>query len=84
MHGHGLRRIFDTARCAQTTVSAQRVVSGAMAVGATLDVLLIPCFDTMQQTHAVLMRDVAGNPHVIESGIIQHSAIATARRVRSR
>ena len=84
MHGHGLCRVFDAAGGAEPAVSAQRIVGGAVAARATLDALLIPCLDLIQQAHAALMRDVAGNPGVIESGLIQHGAIATARRVLSR
>jgi hypothetical protein len=41
----------------------------------------------IQQAHAALMRDVAGDPTVIQvirSGLIQHGAIATSRRALSR
>jgi hypothetical protein len=70
MHGHGLCRVFDTAGGAQPAISAQRIVSGAVATGATLDALLIPCFHAIQQAHPALMRDVARNPGVIQCGLI--------------
>jgi hypothetical protein len=70
MHGHGLCRIFDTAGGTQSAVCAQRVVSRAVATCATLDRLLIPCFDVIQQAHAALMRDVAGNPGVVWFNLI--------------
>jgi len=49
-----------------------------------LDVLRIPCFHAIQQTHAALMRDVAGDPGVIQLVGIQHSVMATASRGLSR
>ena len=84
MHGHGLCRVFDTAGGAQPAIGAQRVVGGAVAARATLDALPIPCFNVVQQAHAALMRDVPGNPSMVHLSLIQHSVMATARRVLSR
>jgi hypothetical protein len=65
VHGHGLCRVFDPAGGTQSAVSAQRIVGGAVATRTTLDALLIPCLNVIQQAHAALMRDVARNPGVI-------------------
>jgi hypothetical protein len=70
VHGHGLRRVFDATGGTESAVSAQRVVGGAVAAGATLDALLIPCLNRFEQAHAPLMRDVVGNPGVVEFGLI--------------
>jgi hypothetical protein len=43
-------------------VGAQGIVLPAMAACATLDVFLIPAFHAIEQTHAALVRNPAGDP----------------------
>jgi hypothetical protein len=43
-------------------MSAQWVIFGAMTAGATPDAFLIPAFHAVEQTHAALVRDAAGDP----------------------
>ena len=84
MCGHGLRRVFDRTGRTESAVSTQGIIAGTVAVGATLDAVLAPRLDPIEQAHAALMRDVAGNPGVIENRIRQHGETLTARRVSSR
>jgi hypothetical protein len=65
MHRHRLSGVLYAAGYAEPTVSAQRMVGGAMRRGAAADVRGIPTGDFIEQAHARPMRNVAFDPAAV-------------------
>jgi hypothetical protein len=65
MHRHGLRGIFDAARCAKPSIRAQGVAVGAVTAGLATDLAAVPGRHTVEQAHASLVGNAAGNSVVL-------------------
>jgi len=66
MHGHRLSRILHAANGAEPAVQAQRVVRVAVRRCTAFDRFVVPAHDFVEQAHRLAVRDVRGNPIVIE------------------
>ena len=62
VHGHGLRRVFDSAGYSQAALRAQRMVRQAVSAAAAADMLRIPFDDLVEQTHAAVVGNIPFDP----------------------
>jgi len=65
VNGHGLRRVFDSARSSQAPMRAQRMIGQAMGAAAAADMPRVPLHDLIEQAHAAMMGNVFFDPATV-------------------
>ena len=85
VQGHRLRRVLDAAGCAQPAIRPQRMIGGAMAARLATNLRGVPGQHGVEQTHAALVGDAAGNPVAVQRlRTVQHGATSIAICMASR
>jgi hypothetical protein len=65
VHGHGLRRVFDSTGNSQAALRAQWMVLQAMRAASAADVLRIPFQDLIEQAHAAVVGNILLDPAAV-------------------